>query len=651
MKKGVIFILLGLYCAIVHAQTRPLILNDTAEKFEWRKGNYAIYRDTVRNLPLSRILELQREGIFKKTTSDAPRLQSSRQDMWAKVIVYNGSLNQTEWLIELYDFHIDEYDIYILQKDSLYAHFTGGDLQPFHKRKIEHKNFIHEIVFEPHQLYTLFIRIHSRQSVAVNGVVRTFPSFLEYSNREYLFLAIFYGVILLMAVYCVCIYVFTKEKTYIYFAANVLSVALYSLTNDGLGFQYIWPNHINFNAEAQSLAIALFSTTALMYTTAFLNVKIESTKYCLVIRVTAAVRFLLFLIGLLFYRPLLYFYQLDLLILIFIFYTSIVFYKKDFKAARFFILAYTALFIGFSLNLSIVLGVGFIHPVTVYGLNIGIVIQLFLFSFALADRIRLANKDNRNTQLQIIHQLKENEILKDKLTKELEDKVKERTQELEFKNQQLDAFVYKASHDIKGPLKSIIGLAKLGLLDVQDPNAREYFKHIETSSTRLDNLLQDLLQVAKIKNTVIESTVIDFKKIIDTIKDGFSNIESFGEFYIDVQIKQDRDFYSDEKMVYSIFQNLIENAFTYRDIKKQKSSLYIRIEVDKQKSVIEFTDNGIGINKDLKDKVFDMFFRASEISGGTGLGLYLVKMAVNKIGGRIQVNTEVSKGTTFTVVI
>lgn len=651
MKKGVFFILISLCGLIVHAQTKSLLLNDTTEKFEWRKGDYSIYFDTAREDPLTRILELEKHSAFKKTTSDAPRLQSVEKDMWARVLIYNTSSIQKEWVLELYDFHIDAYDIYILKNDSLVNHFAGGDLQPFNKRKIKHKNFIHEVIFEPDQLYTIFIRIQSKQSVAANGVIRTYSNFLEYSNKEYLVLAIFYGVILLMAVYCLCIFSFTDERTYIYFAANVLAVAIYSLTNDGLGFQYVWPNQIQFNAQAQSLAIALFLTTALMYTTSFLNVKKISTRHCLFIRITAGLRMVLFVGGLLLYEPLLYFYQIDLAILVFIFYTSIVFYKKDFIPARFFILAYTALFIGFSLNLSIELGVGFIHPFTVYGLSIGVVVQLFLFSFALADRIRLANKDNRNTQVQIIQQLKENERLKDKLTKELEDKVKERTHELEFKNQQLDAFVYKASHDIKGPLKSIIGLAKLGLLDVPDLNAQEYFKHIETSAGRLDNLLQDLLQVAKIKNTVIESTVIDFQKVIDTIKDGFSNIESFSDFYIDVHIKQDRDFYSDEKMIYSIFQNLIENAFTYRDMRKQKSSLYIRIEVDKQKSVIEFADNGIGINKDLKDKVFDMFFRASDISGGTGLGLYLVKMAVNKIGGRIQVNTEISKGTTFTVVI
>jgi signal transduction histidine kinase len=104
-------------------------------------------------------------------------------------------------------------------------------------------------------------------------------------------------------------------------------------------------------------------------------------------------------------------------------------------------------------------------------------------------------------------------------------------------------------------------------------------------------------------------------------------------------------------MIYSIFQNLIENAFTYRDKQREKPFIKIRIEIDQQKTVFEFVDNGVGINKDLKDKVFDMFYRASDISGGSGLGLYLVKMAVNKIGGRINVESKMKKGTIFTIVI
>jgi signal transduction histidine kinase len=650
MKKiGLVFLLFAVN-TLLYAVNKPLILEDTSSQFAWREGNYSIYIDSLHCRPLPDIQKICTAGFFRKATHDSPRLKSSRNDMWAYFEVVNESNVSQTWLLELYDLHIDSYDIYVLKNDSLQNHFVGGDMFPFATKKINHKNFIHQIQFQKGIVYKVYIRIQSKQAVALNGVIRTYQNLLSYSNTEYMLLSIFYGIIGLMGIYSICIYIGTFEKMYLYFTMYILSIAWYSLSNDGLGYQYIWSNRI-FNDYSQSAAVTSISIFSLLYSATFLQLKRISKKYCNAIKIIVAARFLVFVVGVIFYEPIIYLYQVDIGILILVFALGIYSYSNGFKAARFFILAYTALFIGFTTNLLMVLGLIGNNYITVYGLNFGAIAQLFLFSIAVADRLRIIMRETKNTQTGIIMQLKENHDLKDKLTRELEDKVKERTKELEFKNQQLDAFVYKASHDIKGPLKSIIGLAKLGLIDIKDEHAREYFLHIEKSSQRLDHLVEDLLEVAKIKNTITEEKVIDFEKIIEDVKESFINIPKFAEFYIDVSIKQDRDFYSDEKMIYSIFQNLVENAFNYRDTNKKKSILMIRIEVDKQKSVIEFADNGIGINKDLKDKVFDMFFRASDISGGTGLGLYLVKMAVNKIGGRIQVQTEVNKGTSFSIVI
>ncbi|WP_018341867.1 sensor histidine kinase [Cytophaga aurantiaca] len=651
MKRTVLIFLFIVARIFVHGQSSPLVLEDTTQRFDWSKGYYSIYYDSLNKRSFGEIVEISNKGMFTQTLSDAPRLQSFNKEMWAKIDVQNKGTTTKKYLIELYDFHIDLYDVFVFKNDTLRYHFSGGDFFIFDYRKVQHKNFINEVNFDPNSNYTIFVRIQSKQSVTAFGTIRTPENLVYYSNKEYTLLSIFYGFLLLMALYCFIVYVVTLERTYLYFTINVISVALYSLSNDGLGYQYLWGNHIVLNEYVQSFSIALFSATALLYSASFLQVSRICKKSILAIRLLVCLRIGMFIFGLYFYEPLLYMYHFDILILIFIFYIGIYVYYKQFIAARFFILAYNALFIGFTLHFLMVLGLIDNSLFTVYALNFGTIFQLFLFSFALADQVRLVNREIRITQLNLINQLKENDALKDKVTQELEGKVQERTKELEYKNQQLDAFVYKASHDIKGPLKSIIGLAKLGLLDVEDESAREYFSHIEKSSERLDKLVADLLQVSKIKSSFVKKTQIDFEEIIEEIKYSLNNLPDFDAFQIDLNIIQDGDFYSDRNMIYSIFQNLIENAFIYRDVYKEICTLNIRIEIDKQKSVFEFSDNGIGINKDIKDKVFDMFFRASDISGGSGLGLYLVKMAVNKIGGRIDIESKVKKGTTFTIVI
>ncbi|WP_299250210.1 sensor histidine kinase [uncultured Cytophaga sp.] len=636
---------------VIHGYSNPIVLTDTTERFDWDKGYCNIYINSLQSKSFSQIKELSNEGKFKPTKTDAPRLQSFNKEMWARVDVEYTGKKPKEFLIELYDFHIDLYDLYVLVGDSVCLHTVGGDSFPFDHRKIKHKNYLHEIRFQPNTAYTIFVRIQSKQSVSVFGSIRTYADVVYYSDKEYMLLSIFYGFLLLMSLYCIIISVVTLQKTYLYFAVNILSVALYSLSNDGLGYQYIWYDHVVLNEFVQSFSIALFSVTSLLYAASFLKLPFFSKNYCRTVWILLTLRIALYVFGFIFYGPLLYMYQIDILILIFIFFIAVYSFSKNYLPARFFIIAYTLLFVGFTIHILMVLGYINNTLFAVYALNFGTIFQLFIFSFALADQVRIVISENRVSQFKLISQLKENDLLKDKLTKELEDKVRERTKELEFKNQQLDAFVYKASHDIKGPLKSIIGLARLGILDIDDLEAREYFHHIEKSSTRLDTLVADLLQVSKINNNVIQQTQIDFQEIIEEVQFSLNNIVDFETFKIEINVTQDRDFYSDRNMVYSIFQNLIENAFTYRDREKGNSFIKIRIEIDKQKTVFEFVDNGIGINKDLKDKVFDMFYRASDISGGSGLGLYLVKMAVNKIGGRINVESKMKKGTTFTIVI
>jgi len=418
--------------------TKPLLLEDSSAKFIWHKGNYAIYFDSIHNSDLSRIKKIYKEGFFFPAPYDAPRLQSFDKDMWANFRVINQSPEQQKWLIELYDFHIDFYDIYILNdQDFICYHFIGGDCLKNAKKEIDHKNFIHEVIFKQNVEYTVFVRIQSKQSVAVNGVIRSYKNLVSYSNKEYALLSIFYGVLSIMFLYCMTIFLVTLEKTYLYFSIYILSVALYCLSNDGLGFQFIWTDYLIFNEYAQSVSITMFSASSLLYSAAFLQVSIVSKKYCLLIRVLTGTRIVMFVFALCFYKRLLYMYQFDIALMIFIWFTAIYFYKKEYVPARFFILAYTALFIGFTIHILMVLGFIDNTIITVYGLNFGILFQLFLFSFALGDRVRIVNNQNRNAQLNLINQLKENEALKDKLTKELEEKVKERTKELEFKNQQL----------------------------------------------------------------------------------------------------------------------------------------------------------------------------------------------------------------------
>lgn len=251
------------------------------------------------------------------------------------------------------------------------------------------------------------------------------------------------------------------------------------------------------------------------------------------------------------------------------------------------------------------------------------------------------------------------------INRELDGKVKEKTadllranaeldtanQSLSRVNDELDNFIYKTSHDIRGPLASLKGICSVALMDVKDPLALDYLKKLDVSSGRLNVILTRLLIVNQINNAIVGNEVIDFKSIVDDVillekKKGLPP-----RFEIKKDIQVDAALHSDKDLVRIILENLIDNAIKFHnDSERANPFVYIKISSESQKGVVvSVIDNGIGIAEAKPDKIFQMFSRASERSGTGGIGLYLSKLATEKLGGDIQLRTTPDGYTEFYV--
>lgn len=234
----------------------------------------------------------------------------------------------------------------------------------------------------------------------------------------------------------------------------------------------------------------------------------------------------------------------------------------------------------------------------------------------------------------IIHDITEKKLLSDQLIQ---------------KNKELDTFIYKASHDLKGPLASVIGLTNLAKDEIKDPTALEYFRMVEQSTSRLNNILLNLIQITKISRGAVEKTSIQFKNFVENILSSLSNIKGFDEMDFQLNIQQLKPFMTDEKIFLSIMQNLIENIIKYR--KEGTKNCFGKIKFTEISNGVKIilSDNGIGIGAEHLPKVYEMFYRATTNSMGSGLGLFIVKTAVDKLGGRIELESKEKSGTTFTL--
>lgn len=223
-------------------------------------------------------------------------------------------------------------------------------------------------------------------------------------------------------------------------------------------------------------------------------------------------------------------------------------------------------------------------------------------------------------------------------------------EELKIRNAELDNFVYKVSHDLRAPLSSILGLVNLAKLPGNTDNPMEYIDLIGSKVEHLDNFIGDVLSHSKNLKMDVAVALVDFGKIIDqTFQDlnyldgakGISRIERI----------EGIDFYSDPWRISEIMRNLISNAIKYRKLDHAASEIGIRVNVDHMRAEISFADNGIGIDEPNLTKIFEMFYRATEQSDGSGIGLYIVRNAVDKLGGQISVASRLGQGTRFTIIL
>jgi signal transduction histidine kinase len=232
-----------------------------------------------------------------------------------------------------------------------------------------------------------------------------------------------------------------------------------------------------------------------------------------------------------------------------------------------------------------------------------------------------------------------------------EDLLKKQNEELIKINAELDRFVYSASHDLRAPLMSVKGLINMIKLDPEKKNTEQYLKLIEKSVNKLDNFISDIINYSRNSRMDILPMEINFEELvqesIDSLKymEGAEQVKSIRHFHIQ------KPFHSDYSRLLIVFNNIVTNAVRYRDVRKQGSHIKIEIETNEKRAIIRFSDNGIGIQEEYVDKIFKMFFRANADSKGSGLGLYIVKGAIDKLHGNINVSSILGKGTVFTIEI
>lgn len=558
-----------------------------------------------------------------------------KKSFWYKFDILNNSSETDEWLLVSYNYHIGEIDVWTKDHNGHTEKQSFRDTLGVFDRKFVHKQPVFLVPLEPGQKKTVYVRVKNEDAYEYAFAFFSHYSFLAHFFKEYLWYGIFYGFMLFVLLYGLTNAIFFKDGVMLLYTGFIASQILHMLYRDGTGI-FIFPGGTEYSDLLRVSSRCISTVALLVYAVAFLKISRRSRLFkvivaLIVIRIAAFI--LLKDTGKVSY-------DLEMFAIVFCTVLSIRSFAKGHTEAKYMSTGLSLLSVSYFFYYLFIMGVSSLSVPGFFGLYFGVAGESIFMTIAMTERFKRIRLDN---------------FRKEQMNKELETLVQERTETIRVQNKlledqskELNLFLYSASHDLKGPLKTILGLCNMGIMD-KEADHRKIYDLIKNKLRNLEANLNDLNLVTNLKNADGFNAQIDFKALHEDMLMRFEEFPGFREIDIKLHLDLKNYFIADIFPIRCIYQNIFENAIKFRDDTKV-SFLRISIEETGQGLVMTFEDNGEGIDKKHVPYIFNMFYRASEKSKeDTGLGLYIVKLAVLKLRGEISVDTTPGKGTKITV--
>jgi PAS domain S-box-containing protein len=221
---------------------------------------------------------------------------------------------------------------------------------------------------------------------------------------------------------------------------------------------------------------------------------------------------------------------------------------------------------------------------------------------------------------------------------------------LEQTNDHLDHFIFKTIHDLRAPIHSAIGLIDLSFRSGAEEREK-YISLIKSSLQKMDSFIEEVSSFYKNEKLAIVKEKINFDGLFQSEKEFLQDLPGAREINFEYDFKGSSDLFSDSLRLKTILTNILSNSIKYSDPFKDIRFIRVSVHVDASRCRIAVQDNGLGIDEQHLDKIFDIFFRSHLQVNGTGLGLYIVKDTVSRLGGEIEVESTLGVGTSFVITL
>ena len=655
--------------------------------------------------------DVMTSNAFLPVGKDVPNFGITNSTFWLKLQIENLTHREI-YRLQISQPALDEIDFYQKNKNGVYETSRSGEYLPFGSREFFDPNYIYGLRLDTLNKNEIYLRVRSRDNLQVPIVINTQEAIFEANKiKDYIF-GIFAGIMVVMFLYNTFLYITVRDKTYLYYIIYLATVILTQCSIQGYTFQYLWPNS-TFLAQWSAFIFSPMVGVASAYfmriflNTALFTPKLEKGfKY---FNIAYAITFLLAVFG---YFNISYTLitacaaSLSLYMMI----GAYLIFKKGFKPARYFLLAWSMFLTGVTIYSMTNVGALPINNFTFYTMPFGAAAEVVLLSLALADRINVLKKEKEESQAEALRVSQQNQKLITEQNIILEQKVHERTLELEETNEELNVtltylkdtqtqlvnaekmaslgqLTAGIAHEINNPINFVSANLKPLKTDISEvfevvdkyetinaeTELKEKLKEIEAFKRKVDlvylrqeigTLLSGIEDGAR-RTAEIVSGLKNFSRLDESdIKEANIN-EGIESTLVLVRSSIPRNIEVITNLgnlpiiecfpgkLNQVFMNVLTNAL-YAMTKKEsleKHKLTITTFEKDNHVYVVFEDTGIGMTPEVKEKVFEPFFTTKDVGEGTGLGMSIVFKIVESHHAKMEIESEAGKGTKITLVL
>lgn len=607
--------------------------------------------DETGQLTIDQLLRSSNKVNWKATGPEVANFGFDWRTYWYRLSLILDAGESREFLLQTGSPLIDYLDVYYVRGGKVVHQFNTGDMEPFYERPVQNRNFVFPLELSSEQATDIYLRV-STDSPQMMPLILWKPVAFDQQDRNLLMgHSFYYGIIFVMIIYNLAVFFSVRDTNYLYYVGSIAAFALFDASMNGYTFQHFWQESVHWNDHGPMTFLNLFILFRALFVFNFLNLRELGPRFIWLHRGFMAVA--VFSLASVFLLPISFAIVIGMSLGLFGLVLGLVegglSWSYGQRHARLFVVGWVVFTGSLLVHLFVNAGVIPLNSVTIHITQIGSAMEVILFTFALAYRVRLVDEERSHLELQAKEALLE-------ANRSLEES-------LRVKND----FLATISHELRTPMNGVLSSVESILKSDNMEEIKRLGEIGNQSALEMMGMVEGILGYAEMQSgqTQLEEMEFSLQKMCDDVVREFKQRAAARHLLIRVEVPDmlpDR-LVGDKTRIQRILACLLDNAIKFT----HEGSVSLRVEAQEQLAETEtgnnqrttlyfhVCDSGIGVPPDSREQIFEKFHQVDSSYhrryGGLGLGLSISRQLASAMGGELTYEPGPEGGSCFTLAL